>query len=138
VDGRARTYDEWFKAGCRKLVILFEKKSFKKMSNFSDSHDNIDTPNEGAFITIERLEAFQLTNPYSTSGCVALYAQTEQKTMFSFNRISAKIQLSVYVIMLLLYFLLILLFVLIHYWRPTVDEETETNWPHDPSTDRIS
>lgn len=88
-------------------------------------NDNIDTLNEGVYITVDRMEAFQFTNAHSYINFLAIYAQQVNNTQFvTFSGMAAGIVLDVYVLTLVVCCILIILFASIAYLR----QSHEFNW----------
>jgi len=81
-------------------------------------YNEIDTPNDIAIITINRMNAFQFTNAFVTSKFVAIYAQQRNNATFiDFTGIAAGVSLDVYLLTIVICCLLVILFVLIKFVR---------------------
>ncbi len=82
--------------------------------------NQIDTFNEEAFITPERLDAFSITNAHAPTKMVAVYAQHMNQAKFvDFNGIAAGVSTDVYLLMVAFCCLLIMLFAFIEHVRPS-------------------
>jgi glucose-6-phosphate-specific signal transduction histidine kinase len=101
------------------LALLVRNPSpASKASN--PENDKIDTPNNRAFITSDRIEAFQLTNAFAVNKFVAIYAQHMNQTHFiDLHGIAAGVPVNVYIWMIIICFLLIVLFAFIEFVRPS-------------------
>ncbi len=71
---------------------------FQRM--FKSISGSIDTPNYLAYISPERMDAFQLTNHYFTSRFVAIYAQKQDVTI-NFSGNTAGISLEAFLVMIM-------------------------------------
>jgi hypothetical protein len=84
---------------------------------------SIDTGYYGAYISEERMKAFQFTNAYTTDRSVAVYSQEQNAgSMMNFSKISAGISLNVYIIMVVFWCALIFLFAIIERVRPSCEQ----------------
>ena len=88
----------------------------------------IDTGYYTAYITAERLSAFQLTNPYTNERFVAVYSQPSNVAKTSEGGITAGISFDVYITVLFAWLALTMLFALIEYFRPSCDTIAQVNW----------
>jgi len=83
-------------------------------------HDQVDTLNEGVYVTTERIESFQFTNAYFTDKFVAIYAQQKNHTKYAdFKGIAAGVAVNVYLLSIIICCLLVVLFALIEYVNPS-------------------
>ena len=83
-------------------------------------NSTFDTANDDAFITLERMNAFQFTNAYYINTFVAIYyQQNNPKVMINTSGITAGISINVYIIAILALCVLVVLFALIERARPT-------------------
>jgi hypothetical protein len=82
--------------------------------------DEIDTINDGHYITPELMDVFQFTNAVTPTKLVSVYAQRQnQAAYFNFSGIAAGIPLHIYLRILLICCLLVILFAFIEYLRPS-------------------
>jgi hypothetical protein len=82
--------------------------------------DHIDTINDGHYITAEYIDAFQLTNAFTTAKLATIYAQQRnQATYVDFTGIAAGIPVHIYLLILLICCSLFILFAIIEYARPS-------------------
>jgi hypothetical protein len=95
---------------------------FRKLENnknFQCKWNTIDTAKDYAYITTERMGAFQFTNAFTSSRLVGVYAQQKtQSKLVDFEGIVAGVSLDVYLLTLITCCLLVGLFAFIEYMRP--------------------
>ena len=87
--------------------------------NFQCKWNTIDTVNDGAYITTERMDAFQFTNAFESDRLVAIYAQQRNQSKFvDFEGIAAGVSWDVYLFAIIICCLLNGLFAFIEHMRP--------------------
>jgi hypothetical protein len=105
------------------IPLYFATKSGLKLEfrTKSDSHNgHIDTLNGGTYITPDRIDAFQFTNPLRPIGLYALYSlQMNQTKLIQLQGIAAGVFLDVYILTIAICFLLVTLFTFIECLRPS-------------------
>jgi len=84
---------------------------------------SIDIVHDIAYITAERMSAFQFTNAYFTTRFVAIYSQqSDGKSMINFRGILADISPNVYIAIIFAWCALVVLFAIIENLRPSSDK----------------
>jgi hypothetical protein len=85
-------------------------------------NDEVDTVNNIAYMTSERLNSFQFTNTIAAQSIVAIYAQNKHQTTFvDFHGIVAGVSWDVYLLTIIFWCLLVILFVCTEHVRPSAN-----------------
>ncbi len=103
-----------------KLADSIWLRKLENNTNFQCQWNTIDTSENPAYITIERMDSFQFTNAYSSDRLVAIYAQQRNHSKFAdFKGIAAGVSWDVYMLAILICCLLGGLFAFIEHMRPS-------------------
>jgi hypothetical protein len=107
-------------------ILFVYRYLFIRMRSIHSFMGTIDTGYYPAYISEDRMDSFQITNPYFTTRVVAIYAQQSDTAMINFSGVTAGLSLEVYATMLLSWCALVILFALIENVRPS--SQATFNW----------